>query len=208
MLVHLCDRSEYISCKTGVLNFSWWFLPRMRPLVFCLEIRSESEELPISIFTTSLVEVHDSLPSSSECETAYLVYSSPVIYVSSSQASLLSAVANWFKDQAVSLNARPFPRTKACAMTMWLVISCGGANPKFRSVYCTEWTLKSAFKHWRYQVHINIPIRPLETYSVVSMLLDFSYQGIVLKLKISTACQLKFVSSWFTMSSPKRAFNG
>jgi hypothetical protein len=39
------------------------------------------------------------------------------------------------------------------------------------------------------------------------MLLDLSYQGIVLKLKISTACQLKFVSSWFTISSP-RAFDG
>jgi hypothetical protein len=63
MLVHLCDRSEYLAK---------------------LE----------SIFATSLVEVHDSLLSCSECETAYLVYSSPVIYVSSSQASLLSAVAN------------------------------------------------------------------------------------------------------------------
>jgi hypothetical protein len=40
------------------------------------------------------------------------------------------------------------------------------------------------------------------------MVLDLSYQGTVLKLKISTACQLKFVSSWFTMSSPKRAFDG
>jgi hypothetical protein len=167
-------RPFWVSCKTGVLNFSWWFLPRMRPWVFYLEIRSESEELPISIFTTNLIEVHDSLPSCSECETAYLVYSSPIIYVSSSQASLLSAVADWFKDRAVSLNVQPFPRTKACAMTMWLVISWGGANPEFRSVYCTEWTVKSAFKHWRYQVHINIPILPLGTYSVISMVLDLS----------------------------------
>jgi hypothetical protein len=40
------------------------------------------------------------------------------------------------------------------------------------------------------------------------MLLDSSQKAIVLKFKISKACQLEFVSSWSTMSSPKRAFDG